>query len=61
MADKDSPSMKQKARWAKVFRQFDADGSGQISGEELAQALDASGFHLPPREFKKFLAEVDSD
>lgn len=53
------PSENQKLRWAKVFRSYDTDNSGSISSTELQKALEVSGFHLPPREFQKFLTEVD--
>jgi len=48
-------------KYLTVFREFDASGDGFISATELYQALEKSGLQLTQREFRKFLAEVDTD
>lgn len=48
-------------RYLKIFRQFDVSGDGKVSPSELQDALEASGVELTMSEFRKFLAEVDTD
>lgn len=44
-----------------LFRQFDADGSGEIDLEELYMALQSVGLRLSMDDAKHILAELDAD
>jgi len=44
-----------------IFQKVDADGSGKISGPELAKALRAAGFQFNDEEIAEFLDQFDKD
>jgi len=44
-----------------IFQQVDTDGSGKISGQELAKALRAAGFQFSDEEIAEFLDQFDKD
>lgn len=44
-----------------IFQKVDADGSGKISGPELAKALRAAGFQFSDEEIAEFLDQFDKD
>merc|ERR1711915_686036 len=44
-----------------IFQKVDTDGSGQISGQELAKALRAAGFQFNDEEIAEFLDQFDKD
>lgn len=48
-------------RYLKIFRQFDVAGVGSLPPEDLQPLLEASGVNLNVSDFRKFLAEVDTD
>ena len=44
-----------------LFKEFDVDGNGYISAEELKSVLEKLGMKLTDREIKHMIAEADSD
>ena len=44
-----------------AFQKYDADGSGDISPEELRHVLDEIGEGLEPDEVEKLIADADQD
>jgi len=44
-----------------IFQKVDTDGSGKISGQELAKALRAAGFQFSDEEIAEFLDQFDKD
>lgn len=44
-----------------IFRELDLSGDGKISAAELQKALERAGTRLSAREFRKFIAEMDTD
>ena len=44
-----------------VFDQYDTDGSGAVSTDELKDILEATGVVLPPEELEKIIIETDVD
>jgi len=44
-----------------IFQKVDSDGSGKISGAELAKALRAAGFQFSDEEIAEFLDQFDQD
>ena len=49
------------AVYMKAFKEFDKDGSGDISPEELRQVLQSLDAELPPGEIDKIIEEADKD
>ena len=44
-----------------MFRHFDVDGSGEVSGKEFKQALTRMGFRADSEEFNSLVANVDKN
>ncbi|XP_063725495.1 uncharacterized protein LOC134853428 [Symsagittifera roscoffensis] len=47
--------------YREVFNDFDADGSGQVSNEELRKMFQSLGQEVTQKEVKELVAEVDKD
>ncbi|XP_077236072.1 calcium-binding EF-hand family protein [Tasmannia lanceolata] len=45
----------------KVFKRFDSNGDGKISGSELGDVLNALGSSTSPEEIRKMMDEIDKD
>ncbi|KAG4975116.1 hypothetical protein JHK82_032004 [Glycine max] len=57
MADDDPQDVADRER---IFKHFDSDGDGQVSSQELGDALKALG-SVTPEEVQRMMAEIDTD
>eukprot|EP01103_Thecamoeba_quadrilineata_P008402 TRINITY_DN18147_c0_g1_i1.p1 TRINITY_DN18147_c0_g1~~TRINITY_DN18147_c0_g1_i1.p1 ORF type:complete len:153 (-),score=47.27 TRINITY_DN18147_c0_g1_i1:40-498(-) len=58
--ERDAESVERK-KHTDAFKQFDKDGSGTISVDELKQIMDSLGVHISIDEAKQMLKEADVD
>ena len=57
----DAPANARAATTKALFEKFDADGSGQLSADELAMGLYELGIDLGDAEFESMMAATDAD
>ncbi|VDL90617.1 unnamed protein product [Schistocephalus solidus] len=50
-----------KEQWEATFHEMDADGSGQLTAEEVHQGLVKSGLDCKLEDIKALIASVDED
>jgi len=51
----------ERAQYKQAFDFFDQDGSGQISTQELGNAMQQLGYNLNAQQISQVLAHVDTD